>query len=149
MSVELAIRKAELKLEKQKLTRNTLRELGIGALELAKNPVIEIVAGYMLIEWAKHQKVITEYIPPEPGIQWNWTTGFLGNLFDSGHTEDHYLIGETAASIAEGGLLIAVALQQGGEDFLKTLIMAGSQAFGSGIGLATKAIPALAGIGTS
>lgn len=142
MNTELAIRKAELQAEQN-------RQLINSAMDLLKNPVFEIITGYLIIEWAQHQVIAettTPAIPPEKGLQWDWKTGFLGNLWDKGTpatTEKHYLISDKAGTVAEGGLLVAVALQQGGMDLLKSIVSSAGQASTQVIGLAGKALPAL------
>lgn len=82
-------------------------------LEILRNPVVEILLGYLVIEYAQNKKII----------------------------------GSVAGTVAEGGILSAVALQQLAP--LTPAIVAGTEAGGkivSGlISGATKALPMLAG----
>jgi hypothetical protein len=150
MSTELAIRKQELKLEKQKLNQDVIKSAVEGAATLLKNPVLEIVLGYLFIEWAQSRvvdEITTPAIPPQPGLQWDWKTGFLGNLWDKGtpgKTEKHYLIGPTAGSIAEAGILVAVAMQQPATmELMKSAIAAGGESMGTLLKLLPAAFTAL------
>lgn len=138
MNQELAVRKAEIRLEQQKMLKDS-------ALEIIKNPVLEIVAGYLLLEWAQHQIVGASEQQTTTGWQWNPLVSPFP-LPKITRQEEHHLIDNTAATVAEGGLLVAVCLQQGGKDVLMGLINTAGQTAGAALGLAGKALPALAGL---
>lgn len=131
------------KLEKKQAQVDSITRL---LAEIAKNPVLEIVLGYLLIEACQHIVVDESFKEPTPGMQWTPSFGFLGNLWERGHMEKHYLISDKAGTVAEGGLLVAVALQQGGKDILTSLINAGGNTAVAALGLAGKALPGIAGL---
>lgn len=122
----LVLKKHELKAQREE----RLFDL---AHDVMRNPLVEIVLGYVIIEALQNIGLTKE--------RHRIKSALTGNIIDRPILP---IIPETAGSVAEAGLLVAVALQQpGGYDFIKTVIGAGGEALKMGAKLIPGALTAL------
>lgn len=112
---------AEIKLEKMRRTTLRMQADRELILALANNPVFEIIAAFLAIEYCQtHGDMVVD----------KW-----GRIDKEASRP---LIPPLAGSMAEAGVLVAVALQQGGMDLLKASVVAG----GESLKAVTKLLPA-------
>jgi hypothetical protein len=116
-STEISVRKKAL---------NVVENQNITALisQLLSNPVVEIVAGYLAIEWAQRKIV-------------SYTAWEVDPILGAPHAviQANPLIPPLAGSVAEAGLIVAVALQQGGAPVLSKIFEGGADVMKMGLGI--------------
>lgn len=94
--------------------------------QILSNPVAEIILAYLIIEYCQtHGEIVKD--------KWGRIDTDLS----------HPLIPAMAGSVAEAGVLVAVALQQGGLDLVKSAIAAGGASLSTLARLAPKALTVL------
>jgi len=146
MSTELAVRKQELKLEMRKLDQELIKSTVDSAVNLLKNPVLEIILGYLVIEAC--QKIEVGESITESGSDPLWLKGLKSMIgipwSKQTVTTKGYLIPHTAGTVAEAGILVAVAMQQPATlELLKSAITAGGESMSTLLKLMPAAFTAL------